>query len=84
MHLQSRLIDTVLQSNRVKVYAASLSMYVPHEVSLLRETYATMRSQRYESLWPQHMACHARAVDLAIPDWDLAPVHTPHHHLELW
>ncbi len=24
------------------------------------------------------MACHVRAVDPAVPDWDLVPVHTPH------
>ncbi len=23
------------------------------------------------------MACHVRAVDPAVPDWDLVPVHTP-------
>ncbi|KAK0444759.1 hypothetical protein EV421DRAFT_1799438 [Armillaria borealis] len=28
------------------------------------------------------MACHVRAVDPAVPDWDLAPVHTPHHTTE--
>ncbi len=56
------------------------ALNVPREVSLLRETYATVRSQRYEPSWPQHMACHVRAVDPAVPDWDLAPVHTPHHH----
>ncbi|PBK96360.1 hypothetical protein ARMGADRAFT_692996 [Armillaria gallica] len=54
------------------------ALNVPREVSLLRETYATVRSQRYEPSWPQHMACHVRAVDPAVPDWDLAPVHTHH------
>ncbi len=50
---------------------------VPHEVSQLRETYATVRSKRYEPSWPQHLACYVRAVDPAVPDWDLAPVTTP-------
>ncbi|PBK86284.1 hypothetical protein ARMGADRAFT_540404 [Armillaria gallica] len=49
---------------------------VPRKVSLLRETYATMRSKRYEPLRPRRMACHVRAVDPAVPNWDLAPVHT--------
>ncbi|KAK0443264.1 hypothetical protein EV421DRAFT_542183 [Armillaria borealis] len=65
----------VKQSQRLRRF----TLNVPHEVSLLRETYATVRSQRYEPSWPQHMACHVRAVDPAVPDWDLAPVHTPHH-----
>ena len=55
---------------------------IPHDVSLLRETYATVRSQRYEPSWPQrHGFGHVRAVDPAVPDWDLVPVHhtTPHH-----
>ncbi|KAK0235055.1 hypothetical protein EDD85DRAFT_65514 [Armillaria nabsnona] len=54
---------------------------VPRKVFLLRETYATVRSKRYEPLRPRRMACHVRAVDPAVPDWDLAPIHTTHHHL---
>ncbi len=53
--------------------------YLPRKVPLLRETYATVRSRQYEPLQPWRMACHVRAVDPAVPDWNLAPVHTPHH-----
>ncbi|PBK87299.1 hypothetical protein ARMGADRAFT_1085713 [Armillaria gallica] len=52
---------------------------IARKVSLLPETYPTVRSKRYEPLWPRRMPCHVRAVDPAVPDWDLAPVHTPHH-----
>ncbi len=54
--------------------------YLPTFDCISSQNYATMclYSARRPS-WPQHMPCHARAVDPAVPDWDLVPVHTPHH-----
>ncbi|PBK87994.1 hypothetical protein ARMGADRAFT_438685 [Armillaria gallica] len=34
-------------------YSTYVFTNVPHEMSLLRETYATVRSKRYEPSWPQ-------------------------------